>query len=295
MNPANDTTLMDLEGQGARRNGAERGYAMAALLVAIAVMGVLMSVAMPVWRHQVQREKEAELVFRGQQYARAIGLFQRKFPGTFPPNVDMLVQQKFLRKKYKDPMTEDGEFQVLYAGAQMPGTAQGGQAGARGTGSGSVSGPAVMPGLGSQGSAGATGTTGGARGGIVGVASKSKDASIRLYNGRGRYNEWQFIFAAMANQPGGGVGMPGMQRPGAQPIDPRTGRPMGPGGMGPGGMGPGGMGPGGMGPGGGAGIRRGPGQGPQGSGTVRPGGTGPSGQPRPPGESPNQGAPEHHP
>ena len=267
---------MDLEGQGARRNAAERGYAMAALLVAIAVMGVLMSVAMPVWRHQVQRENEAELVFRGEQYARAIALFQRKLPGTFPPNIDLLVQQKFLRKKYKDPMTEDGEFQVLYAGAQMTGATQGGQAGARGTGSGSVTAPVVRPGSGGQGAAGSAGTSGGARGGIVGVASKSKEASIRLYKGRGRYNEWQFIFAAMANQPGGGVGMPGMQRPGMPQIDPRTGRPMGPGGMGPGGMGPGGVD-----------MRRGPGQGmPQGPGTVRPGGTGPGGQPRPPGRPP---------
>ena len=44
---------------------------MAALLVSLAVMAVLMSVAMPVWRHEAQREKEAELVFRGQQYVRA--------------------------------------------------------------------------------------------------------------------------------------------------------------------------------------------------------------------------------
>ena len=44
---------MSLRGQG--------GYAMAALLVALAVMAVLMSVALPVWRHEAQREKEAEL------------------------------------------------------------------------------------------------------------------------------------------------------------------------------------------------------------------------------------------
>ncbi len=71
---------MYLEGQG-----NDRGYAMAALLVSIGVMMVLMSVAMPVWRHEVQREKEAELIFRGEQYARAINLYQRKMgPGNFP-------------------------------------------------------------------------------------------------------------------------------------------------------------------------------------------------------------------
>ena len=78
---------------------------MAALLVAIAVMGVLMSAILPAWKTLVQREREEELVFRGEQYARAVGLFQRKFAGAFPPSVDVLVQQKFLRRAYKDPVT----------------------------------------------------------------------------------------------------------------------------------------------------------------------------------------------
>ena len=93
---------------------------MAALLVALAVMAVLMSVALPVWRHEAQREKEAELVFRGQQYVRAIRLFQTK-TGTFPTSVDMLVQGHFLRKKYKDPITNE-DFE-LSAPAAVPGQA----------------------------------------------------------------------------------------------------------------------------------------------------------------------------
>ena len=102
--------------------GNQRGYAMAALLVSLGVMTVLMSVAMPVWRHQAQREKEAELIFRGEQYARAINLYQRKMgPGNFPPSIDVLVQQRFLRKKYKDPMTEDGEFEIIRPAARAAG------------------------------------------------------------------------------------------------------------------------------------------------------------------------------
>ena len=54
---------------GLQGEGGQRGYAMAALLVSIAVMAVLMSVAMPAYRHLARREKEAELVFRGEQYA----------------------------------------------------------------------------------------------------------------------------------------------------------------------------------------------------------------------------------
>src|SRR5207249_3417897 len=55
-----------LQGQ-ARIRPKEAGYAMAALLVALSVMAVLMSVAMPVWKQVARREKEEELIFRGQQ------------------------------------------------------------------------------------------------------------------------------------------------------------------------------------------------------------------------------------
>ena len=107
---ANHCNLMELRGQ---QKSGERGYAMAALLVALAVMGVLASAAMPSWKQMAQREKEAELIFRGQQYARAIGLFQRRAgPGVNPPSLDVLVQQKFLRKKYKDPIT-GGDFDLI--------------------------------------------------------------------------------------------------------------------------------------------------------------------------------------
>ena len=37
----------------------ERGYAMAALLVALSVMSIMLGVALPAWRTMVQREREA--------------------------------------------------------------------------------------------------------------------------------------------------------------------------------------------------------------------------------------------
>ncbi|MGE3707581.1 MAG: Tfp pilus assembly protein FimT/FimU [Vicinamibacterales bacterium] len=192
---------------------------MAALLIALSVMSVMLSVAMPVWRQMVRREKEAELIFRGQQYARAIGLFQKRAgPGTLPPSIDLLVQQRFLRKKYKDPITGD-DFQVLLAGQAVPGSAA---ATPRGRGA-----PPGRPVPGQTPNVGA-GTPSGAVGGIQGVVSKSKDKSIRVYNGRSVYNEWAFVFvpqvqAAGAGGPGGGPGGPGRPGPGGGP--PGTGRP----------------------------------------------------------------------
>ena len=181
------------------------GYAMAALLVSIAVMGILMSVAMPAWRHAARREKEAELVFRGEQYARAIGLYQRRFAAAFPPSIDVLVEQKFLRRKYKDPMTEDGEFQVLYQASLAASAPGDGTAPSMLSGSGSQTGPS-----GPTGGAGPGGAVmGGPRGGVIGVVSKSEEESIRLYNDRDHYNEWLFVYLSTTTQVGG---VPGVQQ-----------------------------------------------------------------------------------
>ncbi|HUX16616.1 MAG TPA: hypothetical protein VMW52_09105 [Phycisphaerae bacterium] len=240
---------------------------MAALLVSVAVMSILMSLAMPVWRHQGLREKEAELVFRGEQYARAVALYQRKLgPGSLPPSIDMLVEQKFLRKKYKDPMTEDGEFQILYASQQA-----GGQRG-RGAGAGAGAPPpsaAAQPGVvgGVVGGVSPGQAQGGLRGGMIGVTSKSPETSIRVYNGATHYNEWQFLFTQFAAQPGMQGGEPGVQQPGMPGRGGQRGGQRGTGeGPGRGGQrgrgqfGPG-RGPGGRGPGGaiGPGIVRPPG------------------------------------
>ena len=213
---------------------------MAALLVAMSIAAVMMSVAMPVWKHQVQREREEELVFRGMQYVHAIGLFQRKFANAYPPNVDVLVEQRFLRKKFKDPITND-DFALLPAGAAAAAPGQTADPGAvpagRGQGGGTVAlQPSQMQGgrgsgaPGGSGSGGASplrgvspigtpGSGGGTTAGVGGVASKSKDQSIRLYNGRGHYNEWTFVYQPQIQAAGQG-GAPGTAQPGQIPQPP---------------------------------------------------------------------------
>jgi type II secretory pathway pseudopilin PulG len=159
---------------GSARGAGNRGYAMAALLVGMSVMAVLMTALLPVWTHMATREKEEELVFRGKQYARAIGLFQRKFANTPAPSIDLLVEQRFLRKKYKDPITND-DFQPIYANQQLqqgPGTSTVSQRPGQ-QASATISTPAqqtLQSGFGSTGA--------GAQGGIIGVTSKSKETSL---------------------------------------------------------------------------------------------------------------------
>ena len=80
------------------------GFVMVVLLIVMGIGAVWMAASLPAWKQQATREKEAELVFRGRQYVRALSLWERKNgPGTRPANIDMMVDNKVLRRKYKDP------------------------------------------------------------------------------------------------------------------------------------------------------------------------------------------------
>ncbi len=196
---------------------------MAALLVGLSMMAVLMSMALPVWSQFAKREREAELIWRGQQYARAIGLFQRKYANTFPPNVNILVEQRFLREKYKDPITND-DFQPIPAGGATPGQigdprdgARQGGSGQRNPTTGSNQTRLVPFRIGEPGQPGTSGFVIGQPGqpgiGIQGVVSKSTDESIKVYNGRTKYSEWAFVHVAAAQR----ITPPGTQQPNVPP------------------------------------------------------------------------------
>lgn len=246
----------------------ERGYAMAVLLVGIAVLMVFLGAAMPVWNQQAKREREEELLFRLKQYAHAIALYQRRLPGAQPPSIDALVEQRFLRRKYKDPMT-GGDFAVLRVGqvspgmtAPLPGMTLPGPGGAQGPG---VPAGVGQPSAGGRQSSPGPGGPSGARqlggqsgqplggGAIRGVVSTSTESSLRIWKGRTRYDQWEVTpedivprfmpVQGNPNQPGsGGPGQPTPGGPGS--------RPPGPGMLGPGLSGPGGARPGGVRPGG---------------------------------------------
>ena len=232
----------------------EHGFIMVVLIVVMGIGAVWMTAALPAWKQQSTREKEAELVFRGRQYVRAFQLYERKNgPQTSPANIDALVEGKFLRKKYKDPITNDDFEPVLNSTAPAtPGQAP--QA------------PGVQGGAGRAGqppppAANNNGTTFGGK--IVGVRSNSTATSIRLYNQASHYNEWNFSYISQS-QAGGGAGH-------GRPGGPGAGVPAGPGGA-RGGVptGPGIGGPGGAGRGGPVGPQPQPGPGPGRQGTPAP-------------------------
>jgi hypothetical protein len=99
---------------------AQAGFTMLMAVFLVAAMLIVAAAAAPNLLTEGRREKEEEMVWRGQQYARAIGLYYKKF-GKYPTKVEDLTQQtngvRFLRQAYKDPMNkEDGSWRFIYVG-----------------------------------------------------------------------------------------------------------------------------------------------------------------------------------
>jgi type II secretory pathway pseudopilin PulG len=282
--------------QFSRPRQRDGGYLLLAILLMMALMIIAATITAPRVVQQIKRDREEEMIHRGTEYARAIKKFYKKF-GRYPGSLEQLENTneiRFLRKRYKDPLTKDGKWGLLHygdiqnlinpnsagtpaagntvtpGGALIEGVPSPGlngrtsQQAINGSGSSlfnqnpALSGPAgnaggttitaALSGSGdntggtpgnftlppdnsggfaagqtgsapssfNQGSDLAQGTNGppnpgeppgstfgqntaatnqtfGA-GAIVGVASLSKDPTIRIYNKKKKYNEWQFIY-----------------------------------------------------------------------------------------------------
>lgn len=191
---------------------------MPALIAMLAIMALALLLAMPSWRYLLKDDKEQELIFRGRQISSAIARFQRKNGNAFPASMEQLVQGKYLRRAYKDPMTADGKWRVLRPGEMgpvRPTVPPGGTARPTPTPQ-----PSPTPSFGSG--------TGGAGGPVAGVASLSTEVGLRTVNGSETYNRWVFaptiplvvggrqsLSPGGPNQisPQGGVRMPDAQAP----------------------------------------------------------------------------------
>ena len=107
-------------GTGAVRR-KQRGYAILLVLFFVTLMLLATISIAPNILTQGRREREAEMIWRGKQYARGIKLYFRK-TGKFPTSMEDLTKPKlgnlrFMRQAYKDPMNaKDGEWRLIYVG-----------------------------------------------------------------------------------------------------------------------------------------------------------------------------------
>lgn len=113
----------------------QRGFGYLLVLFAIAAMGLLLAGTGQVWHTTAQREKEAELLFVGGQFANAIAAYHESTPGStagaakqYPPTLqDLLADKRFpmprrhLRQIYRDPMTGSAEWGLIKAGDRIVG------------------------------------------------------------------------------------------------------------------------------------------------------------------------------
>src|SRR5687767_6532638 len=141
-----------------------RGFTYMAVLFLAAIMAAGLALTGDVWHTSVMREKEAELLFVGNQYRKAIQRYYLTGPQRqYPRSLEDLLKDprqpgtvRYLRKLYPDPIT--GQEWVI---AKAP------------------------------------------DGGILGVHSASEEAPFktanfklrdRSFDGAQRYSDWKFLF-----------------------------------------------------------------------------------------------------
>ena len=216
----------------------EAGYNMVVLMVGVTILAVATAAALPMWSQAMKREKEAELISRGWQYAEAIRVFQQRH-GRYPTRLEELIEVKprSIRKLWKDPMTESGEWGLVFQGGVAPPGGNDGRelapsGGLDGGDRGRERGGLRTPRQGEQRTVGP----------IVGVRSLSEEDSIKVLFDEESYEKWQFTVDKIAGGSIAGIGPEGVQRtsgppqalsgPGGRPVLPRTewiGKPFPPG------------------------------------------------------------------
>jgi type II secretory pathway pseudopilin PulG len=108
--------------RGERARRGQRGFTYVGLLALIVVIGLLLGAAGEVAATAAQRDREVQLLWVGHEYRAAIGRYwmsRRAYPqalqdllGTAP---DALVQARYLRSLYPDPMTNAVDWVLLPA------------------------------------------------------------------------------------------------------------------------------------------------------------------------------------
>lgn len=183
----------------------QAGFTYLTVMFIIAILLGGLAIVGETWETSARREKEAELLFIGNQYRRAIGLYYLSTPGVvkaYPRQIEDLLKDprqpgtmRYLRKLFPDPLT--GKPFVYIKGAD---------------------------------------------GGIQGVASSSEEAPLKVANfrvrdaifeGTQKYSEWKFIHTpppAAATSAKPAAGSAGTPATGPTPQGSGTSAPTPPGG-----------------------------------------------------------------
>lgn len=182
----------------------QAGYNLVMLMVLLTILNVVLAASLPAWSNVIRRDKEEELIFRGLQYAEAIRVFQNRFQRP-PIRLEELVEvePRSIRQLWKDPMTESGKWALI--------PLQGPTAPLQRQDSGLDEDEQGRDRDGEDGEDSEGGFGGSKKqdvqvGPFKGVHSRSGKTSIKVFNGKERYDEWHFtidLFMAVPSGPGG--------------------------------------------------------------------------------------------
>jgi len=204
---------------GSSRRRGEEGYTLVALLALMTVLALFAAAAAPRIKHQAQREREVEAIFRGEQVAEAIRVYYsyqerlgKRSVAGLPTSMDQLLEgvpsgtkklQVLRASAARDPLSDSGEWKLirpasmemtdftraimLYSENIRPATRDRQLQQVE-----QLMAPPVLPTLGIATTGGASSGDDSSTGPFIGVASRSRTDSIIHYYGIGRPAEWIF-------------------------------------------------------------------------------------------------------
>jgi type II secretory pathway pseudopilin PulG len=175
------------------------GFTYLTILFVVAFMGISLAVAGQVWHTQAMRNREAELLYAGNQYRQAIGRYYISGPRQYPRALEDLLRDprqpgtvRYLRKLYLDPVTGKSEWGIVKA----------------------------------------------PDGGVMGVYSTSGDKPVKTggftvvnaaFENAEKYSDWRFVYDALAQQaPAQSQQQPGQPQaaPSQNPLSPQQQGPL---------------------------------------------------------------------
>lgn len=143
-------------------------------------MSILMAVIAKSWTYQVKRSNEEQLIYIGEHYARAIRNFHiqhKRYPFKLKELIE--TQPRYLRKLYKDPITNSDDWGIIRLSDVLSGRLQKGKGNLKNN-------PSIKKSISFSSQQLSSGQ-------IVGIFSKSKETPFKNYQKGERYDEWKFL------------------------------------------------------------------------------------------------------